>query len=478
VTPEQRRRVGDLFEAAIEKEIAAADVDAWVAEHAADDSAVRDEVRSLLHHHSRAGVFLQTPVLDRNPGLLDSEPLPAGTRIGPYVIVRELGRGGMGRVYLASDSRLNRTVALKAVVPHFVGDTSQRERLRREARVVAGLVHPGICTVYALEEIDGELYIASEFIEGRTLREAIASGPRPSAEEVLRLARELASALAFAHARGVVHRDLKPENVMLASGSGGVHVKILDFGLARVDSAEHLQPVSFVTQSGVMVGTPAYMAPEQMQRGAVDARADVFAFGIVIHEFATGVHPFSASSPPQMLPGRVGEVVARCLRPNAAERFASGGDLAAALDAADAGADTGAAEAAPAAWWRTHQMVIVALYAIVAVAAWQLKQWERSPLSMALFFALGAASTIGAVLRGHLLFTERINRQGLAGERRRAGRATRLIDLFVSVMLFADGMLITDRPLPSLLTVSLALGMLVASLVVEPATTRAAFGES
>src|SRR5207253_10901704 len=123
----------------------------------------------------------------------------------------EIGRGGMGRVYLASDARLGRMVALKALAPHLVSDPRQRERLRREARAAAALTHPGICTVYALEEIDGELYIATEFVDGRTLRDEIASGRHKSASEVAHTARDLAAALASAHASGVVHRDLKPE---------------------------------------------------------------------------------------------------------------------------------------------------------------------------------------------------------------------------------------------------------------------------
>ncbi|HMD34019.1 MAG TPA: serine/threonine-protein kinase, partial [Vicinamibacterales bacterium] len=448
MTPEQRRRVRDLFEAAIDRETITPPVlAAWIAQQAADDPAVRDEVRSLLEHHTRAGQFLEAPVLDRVPHLLaDDEPLQPGSAIGPYRIVRELGRGGMGRVYLASDSRLGRSVALKAIAPALAGDASQRERLRREARVVAGLVHPGICIVYALEEIDGELYLASEFVDGRTLREAIADRPRPSAGDVLRLARELADALAYAHERGVVHRDLKPENIMLTAGGDGVRVKILDFGLARLDSADRPQPSPFVTASGVVVGTPAYMAPEQMQ-GRVDARADVFAFGIVVHEYATGAHPFSGAAGPAALDGAVADVVARCLRQNPSERFASAADVAAALGRAGS---TIPGSGVHTAWWRTHQIVIVALYAIAAVLAWQLKEWERSPVSIALFVALGAASTIGVVLRGHLLFTERVNRGGLADERRQAGRPTQLIDVLVSAMLFIDGMLITDRPLPSL----------------------------
>jgi len=377
----------------------------------------------------------------------------------------------MGRVYLATDARLGRTVALKAIAPQFVGDASHQERLRREARVAAGLSHPGICTVFALEEIDGALYIASEFVDGRTLRADIAERRRPASADVMRVARELASALAYAHARGVVHRDLKPENVMLTADG---HVKILDFGLARFDASARPQTGGFVTRPGVIVGTPAYMAPEQMHGGVADARADVFAFGVVVSEYASGAHP--SLEQPRWLDGRVAEIVSRCLRTQPSERFGSAVDLAAALDLA-------AADAAPterhAAWWRTHQIAIVALYAVAATLAWQIKEWTKTDpsISTALFFALGAASTIGALLRGHVVFTQRVNRAGLASERMRAGRATRLVDVFVSVMLFADGLLITDRPLPSVMTLSLGLGILLAALVVEPATTRAAFGE-
>ena len=131
-------------------------------------------------HHSRAGAFLSQPIAEHVPDLLaDDEPLAPGAKVGAYTIVRELGRGGMGRVYLASDERLGRTVALKALAPHLVRDPAQRERLRREARAAAALTHPGICTVYALEEIDGELYIATEFVDGHTLGEEIPIGPHP-----------------------------------------------------------------------------------------------------------------------------------------------------------------------------------------------------------------------------------------------------------------------------------------------------------
>jgi len=149
VTPEQRRRVRDLFEAAVDHDPGS--VATWVAREAQDDPAVGAEVLSLVEHHSLAGAFLVQPIVEQASDLLtDDDPLAAGTRVGSYTIVRELGRGGMGRVYLADDARLGRTVALKALAPHLMRDPSQRERLRGEARAAAALTHPGICTVYAL----------------------------------------------------------------------------------------------------------------------------------------------------------------------------------------------------------------------------------------------------------------------------------------------------------------------------------------
>lgn len=149
MTPEQQRRVRDLFEAALDRDVAS--VAAWVAGEAAGDARVRDEVLSLIDHHARAGDFLAQPIAERVPELLaDEAPLAAGATVGVYTIVREIGRGGMGRVYLATDGRLGRAVALKALAPHLTRDPAQRERLRPEARAAAALTHPGICTVYAL----------------------------------------------------------------------------------------------------------------------------------------------------------------------------------------------------------------------------------------------------------------------------------------------------------------------------------------
>jgi serine/threonine protein kinase len=487
MTPEQGRRVRDLFEAAVDHDPAS--VASWVEREAADDPVVRAEVLSLMDHHSRAGAFLSQPIVEQAIDLLaDEEPLAPGASVGTYTIVRELGRGGMGRVYLASDARLGRTVALKALAPHLMRDPSQRERLRREARAAAVLTHPGICTVYALEEIDGELYIATEFVDGHTLGEEIRSERRPAREEILRTARELAAALASAHAKGIVHRDLKPDNVM--RGRDG-RLKILDFGLARVGAGAP-DEAPRMTQPGMLIGTPAYMAPEQINGLPIDARADVFAFGVLLYEYACGAHPFAASTALATVarvlesdarplvtradvPSRVADVIARCLRKVPADRFGSAAELLGALDTADADP---AAPDPHATWWRVHQIVIAVLYIAGATLTWQIKEWVETPVTVAIFLALGAAATIGGVLRGHLVFTALMNHAQLTIERRRTRRATRLLDLLTAVLLFGDASIVaTTRALPAVFALALALGIALASVVLEPATTAAAFGE-
>ncbi len=463
MTPEQQRRVRDLFEQAIDR--APTDADAWVRAQAGD-AIVRDEVLALLAHHSRAGDFLSRPLVERVPSLLDDEPYAAGSSVGPYTIEREVGRGGMGRVYRARDERLGRTVALKVLAPALVGDPAQRERLCREARAAAALTHPGICTVYALEEIDGELAIATEFVDGVTLRDAIAAGRGDP--DATATARELAAALASAHARGIVHRDLKPENIMRAVDG---RLKILDFGLARIaQPGEADVRAATLTRAGVLLGTPAYMAPEQLRHEEVDARADVFAFGVVMYEYVCGVHPLRAERP-NAIPGVLGRVIGRCLREVPAERYASAAEIAAALESEpDVGSGT--------SWWRTHQLAIVALYAIAAVLAWQIKEWRETAATVGVFLALGAVATGGGVLRGHLVFTERVNRPRLAAERRRTALAVRVIDGLAALLMFVDGLLIAPaRALPAVFAFAVALGIALAALVLEPATTAAAFGE-
>ena len=387
-------RVRELFEQASELDPAAAA--AFVAQEAADDEAVRDEVLSLSNITGAPARFSRIRSPRRCP--ICWYPMRRWHRAWSLARTRScasLAAAGWAASICASDSRLGRTVALKALAPHLLRDPRQRERLRREARAAAALTHPGICTVYALEELDGELYIATEFVDGHTLRDEIRGGRRPTPDEIVRTARELAEALAVAHTAGIVHRDLKPDNVM--RGKDG-RLKILDFGLARSQSPLEL---TAATRAGLLVGTPAYMAPEQLTGERGDARADVYAFGVLMSEYACGTHPFSTGAP-RTVPA-IGAVVAQCLRQSPDERFATAAAIVAALD----GQPAAASDRTRIVWWRVHQLAIIAIYVLAAVVGWLVKNRIETPVTVAIFVATGAAATIGGVFRGHLLFTER-----------------------------------------------------------------------
>jgi len=477
-------RIRELFERAFDEQ--PPDPAVWLDERGIDDWQVREEVISLLRHHAAAGSFLAQPAGDELSRLMaDERSLEPGQAIGPYRIVREIGRGGMGRVYLAEDTRLGRRVAIKALAPALTADASHRERLRREARAAAALTHPGICTVYALEEIDGDLFIATEFVDGRTLRAEIEEGRRPDADEALRTARELAAALAHAHGHGVTHRDLKPDNVMRTRDGG---LKILDFGLARLDGT----PASvdtFVTQPGTVVGTPAYMAPEQLKGERADARSDVFALGVLLYQYTSGAHPFGAGTPLATigriidsdpdplythrpdLPGSLIACVERCLEKVPADRFTSAADIVAALDGGGARRPRGSMTI----WWRTHQLVVIATYFLACVLAWQIKEWLAG-FTTAIFITAGITATVAGLFRGHLLFTERVNGAGLAAEHRRAMPVTLAMDGLLGLVLLADGILLSGaRPLPAVIAMALGAGIVLARVVIEPSTTSASF---
>ncbi len=488
MTPEQRKRARDLFEAALDHE--PADMVKWLEQASPDDAAVRDEVRSLLDHHSRAGSFLTQPLAEAAPHLLEEDRLlEPGAVLGSYTIVREIGRGGMGRVYLASDGKLGRTVALKAVAPQLMRDPHHRERLRREARAAAVLTHPGICTVYALEELDGDLYIATEFVEGQTLREEIASERRPSIETILTTARELTSALASAHAKGITHRDLKPENVMRTRDG---RIKILDFGLARIEGTPGAAGTLTSAVPGAVAGTPAYMAPEQIEGGAVGPAADVFAFGALMYEWISGRHPFQATtvlatlarvidSTPEPLSARaavppwLSQVIDRCLRKPVSERFASGSELQQAFDHPAIAPESSEGRST---WWRTHQVVAIALYTIATAHAWQIKEWQREAISLWVFVLMGIAASVGGIVRGHLVFTDVMNRPRIEGELRRTARVRLFSDVVMALLLTVDALLLAwSSPLTTVLTICLAAGIALAALLMEPATTAALLGE-
>ena len=280
--------------------------------------------------------------------------LAAGHRLGPYEIRSPLDAGGMGEVYRARDTRLDRTVAIKVIAPHRVTDPSTRERFQREARAVAALNHPHICHLNDVGHHDGVDFLVMEFLEGETLAARLARG-RLGLDEVLRHAIEIAEALAEAHAHAIVHRDLKPANVMLTKTG----VKLLDFGLAKmqpdrsgpVASLSTLGPTreAPLTDEGSVLGTWPYMAPEQLEGKEADARTDIFAFGAVLYEMATGARAFEGEShasliaailkqdPPAfaaselVAPPALERVVRKCLAKSADARWQSARDLADAL---------------------------------------------------------------------------------------------------------------------------------------------------
>jgi hypothetical protein len=489
MTASEWLQVRDLFEAALAE--APANPHEWLDKRGLDSS-VRREVASLLDHHSRAGSFMADAVVDRVPSLLDEDDaaLEEGTLVGHYKIGREIGRGAMGRVYLATDTRLGRQVALKALAPHLTGDASHRERLRREARAAAALTHSGICTVYALEEVDGQLFIASELVDGHTLRVEMARGHRPTPDEIASTARDLADALASAHAKGITHRDFKPENVMRHSDG---RLKILDFGLARMEPAYADAAAARATVAGALVGTPAYMSPEQLNGQPADARSDVFAYGVVLYEYASGMHPFHASTPLGLaarvleseadpiatrshVPPAVAVVVDRCLQKSPASRFPSAGDIVSALRNVSAAA-------APTPFltmWRVHQLVTMALYIAAGWVAWWIKElFKPNPMLLAVFVALGICAAAAGVMRGHLIFTSALNQAHLAAERRRLRPMIVGVDLLMSAGCALAGLvLVSQRPLAGVLTIALAIGLALATMMMEPATTNAAFHDA
>jgi serine/threonine protein kinase len=276
-------------------------------------------------------------------------PIAAGSRIGPYEIHSLLGAGGMGQVWRAHDTRLERDIALKVLPADALGDDTARARLVREARLASKLNHPHICAIYEVGEAEGQTYIAMELVEGQSLAARVAEGPLP-VEQILRNGQQMADALAHAHGRGVVHRDFKSANVVVTPDG---QVKVLDFGLAKRLSDEQLADATTVTRHsltapGVVAGTLAYMAPEQLKGEPADARSDIWALGVVLYELATGKRPFEGQTgfdltaailrqPPPPLPSSVpaplAGVIERCLAKEPGERHQQGSEARAALEA-------------------------------------------------------------------------------------------------------------------------------------------------
>ncbi|MGI8997834.1 MAG: protein kinase domain-containing protein [Pyrinomonadaceae bacterium] len=291
---ERWQEIDRLFDAVLER--APAERASFLVAACAGDDELRREVESLLAASERAEKFIEAPAMEvAAKAAATTEAFTAlGREIGPYRVLSLLGAGGMGEVYLAEDTRLGRRVALKLLLAEFTHDAERIRRFEREARAASALNHPNIVTIYETGQSDGMYFIATELVEGQTLRDFMPHA-RAQTKEALNIIAQVADALSAAHTASVVHRDLKPENIMLRPDG---YVKVLDFGLAKLiepapaHDASHKWTETARTDTGAVLGTVAYMSPEQALGQEVDQRTDIFSLGVVLYEMITGTHPF------------------------------------------------------------------------------------------------------------------------------------------------------------------------------------------
>ena len=385
-------RVRSLFHEAVQRP--RAQWSGFLEQECAGDESLRREVESLLAAHEGADGFLNRAPIPVSR-VLAAAPLTPGVRLGDFEITGTLGAGGMGEVYRARDTRLGREVAVKILPSVVAGDPDRRARFERESRLLAALNHPHIAAIHSVEEIGGRLALILELVEGSTLAERLATGPIPIAE-ALTFARQLAEALEAAHARGVVHRDLKPSNVKIASDGA---VKLLDFGLAKATLTVHEGNAQMrsadadPTRDGVILGTGAYMSPEQARGQAVDKRTDIWAFGCLLYEMLTARRTFSGetisdtiaaildrepdwTALPPALPPEVRRLVRRCLQKDPRRRIHDIADARVEIDEALDAASAPAASLPRAIWAHRPMLAIVVVTLLLAGVALSLGAWR------------------------------------------------------------------------------------------------------
>jgi serine/threonine protein kinase/Tol biopolymer transport system component len=348
MTRERYEKINELFQAALEHR--PEERATFLAEACAGDEELRKDVASLICSHEQTGSFIDSPAFEAGASLLtDTRRLPVvGEQVGPYKVLSLLGRGGMGEVYLAQDFRLNRKVALKMLPAKFTSDQDKLHRFQREARAASALNHPNILTIHDIGQSSGVYYIATEFIEGETLRQRLLRGSI-SVSQALDVAIQVAGALSTAHLAGIVHRDIKPENIMLRPDG---YVKVLDFGIAKlteqltsIPDTEASTIPQVDTGPGVVMGTLNYMSPEQARGLNVDPRTDIWSLGVVLYETLAGRPPFEGHTasdviaailekdpPPlarysQEVPGELPWIVSKTLRKEIDDRYQSAKDL-------------------------------------------------------------------------------------------------------------------------------------------------------